>query len=85
MDRITIAQRLLLRFCRDNGYSVIRFTGPDQLSAIDHIDQRRHLGINLYGDILDLDTREVIAAADTSRDITNTYDIPGRWKHREDR
>ena len=77
------AQILLLRFCRYHGFTDVRFTGPDRLSAVDRIGHRRHLGINLYGDILDLGTREVIAAADTSHDITETYEFPAKWKQRD--
>lgn len=79
------AQMLLLRFCKDHGFTDIHITGYDKLSALDCIGHRRHFGINLYGDILDLDTREVIAVADTAHAITNTYELPRRWKHRDNR
>lgn len=74
------AQSLLLRYCREHGYSDYKFMSVETISTVDKNGVRHDLALNLYGDILDLESREVVAVADTSHDIRNTTELPKRWK-----
>ena len=76
-------QSLLLKYCREHGYSDYKFTSIETVSAVDKDGVRHDLAMNLYGDILDLESREVVAEADTSHNITKTYEVPKRWSEPE--
>ena len=60
MGKTVLAQRILINLCRENGYTDIKFIGVDCVSATDQIGATRRFGVNIYGRVLDLDTREEV-------------------------
>ena len=60
MGKIVLAQRILINFCRENGYTDMKFIGMDCVSAIDQAGAVRRFGVILFGEIIDLDSRKVV-------------------------
>ena len=60
MGKTVLAQRILINFCRENGYADMKFIGVDCVSAVDFTGMIRTLGVNLHGEVIDLDTRELM-------------------------
>lgn len=58
MGKIVLAQRNLINYCREHGYTDMKFIGVDCVSAMDQTGATRRFSVNLFGEILDLDTRK---------------------------
>lgn len=80
MPELTQAQKLLIRYCKERSFSDIRTTGAASIRATDSYGKPKELSINLYGDIIDLHKRKIIAVGNTSHDITKTYELPTAWQ-----
>ena len=80
MPELTHAQKLLIRYCKERNFSNIYTTGAASVSATDPSGQMKELSINIYGDIIDLHARKVIAVGNTSHDITKIYELPTTWE-----
>lgn len=60
MGKIVLAQRILINYCREHGYTDMKFIGVDCVSAVDQTGTTRRFGVNLCDEVIDLDSREVI-------------------------
>ena len=60
MGKTVLAQRTLINFCREHGYTDIKFVGVDCVYAVDQTGTTRRFGVNLFGEVIDLDNRDVI-------------------------
>ncbi len=60
MGKTVLAQRILINFCREHGYTDMKFIGVDCMSATDQTGITRRFGVNLFDEVIDLDSREVI-------------------------
>ena len=60
MGNIVLAQRILINYCREHGYTDMKFIGVDCVSAVDQTGVTRRFGVNLFGEVIDLDNRGVI-------------------------
>ena len=60
MGKTVLAQRILINFCREHGYTDMKFTGVDCMTAVNQDGVTRTLGVNLFGEVIDLGSREVI-------------------------
>lgn len=60
MGKTVLAQRILVNFCRENSYTDMKFIGVDYMTAVDQVGVTRTLGVNLFGEVIDLGSREVI-------------------------
>lgn len=60
MGKTVLAQRILVNFCREHGYSDMKFISVDCVSAVDQVGVVRRFGVNLFGEVIDIDSREVI-------------------------
>ena len=59
MGKIVLAQRILINYCREHGYTDMKFIGIDCMSAKDQTGVTRRFGVNLFGEVLDLGSRQV--------------------------
>lgn len=59
MGKTVLAQRTLINFCRENGYTDVKFIGVDCVSALDQDGTVRTLGVDLFGGVIDMTTKEV--------------------------
>ena len=60
MGKTVLAQRILINYCREHGYTDMKFIGVDCVSAVDQVGTTRRLGVNLFGEVLDLDRRQAV-------------------------
>ena len=60
IGKTVLAQRILINFCRENGYTGMKFIGVECVSAVDQAGTVRRFGVNLFDRIFDLDTGELI-------------------------
>jgi hypothetical protein len=60
MGKTVLAQRILINFCREHSYTDMKFICVDRVSAVDKTGAVRRFGVSLFGEVLDLDTREVM-------------------------
>ena len=60
IGKTVLAQRILINFCRDNGYTDMKFIGVDCVSAVDQNGTVRRFGVNLFGEVIELDNGELI-------------------------
>lgn len=77
------AQRLLFRYCSQRHMTDFEITGRATATAIDSGGKEQHLTINVYGDIMDADTKKIIADGNVSHDIRRIYEFPTRWTDRK--
>lgn len=54
IGKTVLAQRTLINFCREHGYTDMKFIGVDCVSAKDSAGNIRTLGVNLNGEVLDI-------------------------------
>ncbi|MEE8837182.1 MAG: hypothetical protein SOH80_09505 [Eubacteriales bacterium] len=80
MEDLTIAQKLLIRYCRQRNYQEILPTGSAGVRAVDAEGRIRDLTINIYGDVMDQRTRKMIAEGNTSHDLLKVYETPTEWR-----
>lgn len=57
MGKTVLAQRILINYCRERGFTDMKFIGVDCVSAVDQTETTRRFGVNLFGEVLDLDSR----------------------------
>ena len=60
LGKTVLAQRILVNFCRERGYTDIKFIGVDCISAIDQLGVTRRFGVTLFDEVLDLESRQVV-------------------------
>lgn len=58
MGKTVLAQRILVNFCREQGYTDMKFIGVDCVSAVDQDGTTRTFGVNIFGEVMDLDSSE---------------------------
>lgn len=80
MSDLTVAQKLLIRYCRQRNYREIYPAGRAGVLAVDAEGRSRDLTINIYGDIMDQRTQKVIAEGNTSHDLLKIYETPTAWR-----
>ena len=83
MESRTPAQRILLLYCNQMGYKDVTLTGAANARVITDDYHLLHLTINIYGDIMDDDTKKIIADGNVSHDIRRIYEFPTEWKDRK--
>ena len=59
MGKTVLAQRILINYCREHGYTDMKFIGVDCVSAIDQEGVERVLGVNFNGEVFDLANGQV--------------------------
>lgn len=55
LGKAVLAQRTLINFCREHGYTNMKFIGVDCVSAKDQNGSPRTLGVNILGEVIDLE------------------------------
>lgn len=60
IGKTVLAQRILINYCREHGYTDMKFIGIDCVSAVDQIGTTRRFSVTLFDDVIDLDSRVVI-------------------------
>lgn len=59
MGKVVLAQRILINYCREHGYTDMKFIGVDCVSAVDQTGATRRFGVNLFGEVLDMESQQV--------------------------
>lgn len=59
MGKVVLAQRILINYCREHGYTDMKFIGVDCVSAVDQTGATRRFGVNLFGEVIDLESQQV--------------------------
>lgn len=54
IGKTVLAQRTLINFCREHGYTDVKFIGVDCVTAADQTGHTRTLEVNIYGEVIDL-------------------------------
>lgn len=54
MGKTVLAQRTLINFCREHGYTDMKFIGVDCISAIDQDGTIRMLTMSVAGEVIDV-------------------------------
>ena len=54
-----LAQRTLISFCREHGYTDMKFIGVDCVAVVDQEGAARILGVNFNGEVVDITNRQV--------------------------
>ena len=81
--KLNVLQGLLLRYCRKRGMTDVEITGRATATVFTKSGKEMHLTTNIYGDIMDDDTKKIIADGNVSHDIRRIYEFPTRWKDRK--
>ena len=81
--KLNVLQGLLLRYCGQRGMTDVEITGRATATAITQSGKEMHLTTNIYGDIMDDDTKKIIADGNVSHDIRRIYEFPTEWKDRK--
>ena len=58
--KTVLAQRTLINFCREHGYTDMKFIGVDCVSAVDSTGTASILGLNFNGEVIDMTSRETL-------------------------
>ena len=82
-EKLNLMQELLLRYCGQRGMTDVEITGRATATAITRSGKELHLTVNIYGDIMDDDTKKIIADGNVSHDIRRIYEFPTEWKDRK--
>ena len=56
-EKLTPAQGILLRYCHQRGMTGIELTGKGEVRATSREGEKLRLTINVYGDIMNADTK----------------------------
>ena len=54
MGKTVLAQRTLISFCREHGYTDIKFIGVDCVSAVDQDGTTRMLMVSINDEVIDV-------------------------------
>ena len=54
MGKTVLAQRILVNFCRESGYTDMKFIGVDCVSALNREGVAMILGVDFNGEVIDL-------------------------------
>ena len=81
--KLNVLQGLLLRYCGQRGMTDVEITGRATATAITQSGKEMHLTTKIYGDIMDDDTKKIIADGNVSHDIRRIYEFPTEWKDRK--
>ena len=60
MGKTVLAQRTLIRFCREHGYTDMKFIGVDCVLAVDPNVKQQLLSVDLEGNVITLCDEEII-------------------------
>ena len=82
-EELNPAQKLLLRYCAQRKMTGFEITGRATATAADQSGKEWHLTMNVYGDIMDADTKKIIADGKVSHDIRRVYEFPTEWTDRK--
>ena len=82
-EKLTPAQGILLRYCHQRGMTGIELTGKGEGRATSREGEKLRLTINVYGDIMNADTKKIIADGNTSHDFRHIYELPDQWIDRK--
>ena len=58
--KTVLAQRTLISFCREHGYTDMKFIGVDCVSALNRDGIVRTLGVDMFGEVIDMTAKEAI-------------------------
>ena len=89
VDRLFFEKKSVGHFlCHEKGEpNGTRKTEPDAGASAPVLRTKRHdrlhLTVNIYGDIMDDDTKKIIADGNVSHDIRRIYEFPTEWKDRK--
>ena len=61
IGKTVLAQRKLINFCRERGYTDMKFIGVDCVSAVDQTGSERILGVDINCEVLDMTTKVVLS------------------------
>ena len=81
--KLNVLQGLLLRYCGQRGMTDVEITGRATATVFTKSGKEMHLTTNIYGDIMDDDTKKIIADGNVSHDIRRIYEFPTEWKDRK--
>ena len=82
-EKLNLMQELLLRYCGQRGMTDVEITGRATATVLTKTGKELHLTVNIYGDIMDDDTKKIIADGNVSHDIRRIYEFPTEWKDRK--
>ena len=82
-EKLNLMQELLLRYCGQRGMTDVEITGRATATVFTKTGKELHLTVNIYGDIMDDDTKKIIADGNDSHDIRRIYEFPTEWKDRK--
>lgn len=82
-EKLNLMQGLLLRYCGQRGMTDVEITGRATATAFTKSGKEMHLTTNIYGDIMDDDTKKIIADGNVSHDIRRIYEFPTEWTDRK--
>lgn len=82
-EKLTPAQSILLSYCRQHGMTGIEMIGSAKARATDRDGNELRLTINVYGDIMNADTKMIRADGNTAHDFRHIDEIPDRWTDRK--
>ena len=82
-EKLNLMLVLLLRYCGQRGMTDVEITGRATATVFTKTGKELHLTVNIYGDIMDDDTKKIIADGNVSHDIRRIYEFPTRWKDRK--
>jgi len=82
-EKLNLMQELLLRYCGQRGMTDVEITGRATATVFIKTGKELHLTVNIYGDIMDDDTKKIIADGNVSHDIRKVYEFPTEWKDRK--
>ncbi len=82
-EKLNLMQGLLLRYCGQRGMTDVEITGRATATAFTKSGKEMHLTTNIYGDIMDDETKKIIADGNVSHDIRRIYEFPTEWTNRK--
>lgn len=82
-EKLNVLQGLLLRYGGQRGMTDVEITGRATATTITQSGKELHLTTNIYGDIMDDDTKKIIADGNVSHDIRRIYEFPTEWTDRK--
>lgn len=60
MGKTVLAQRKLINFCREHGYTDMKFIGVDCVSAVDPTGTAKIFGVGIAGEVIEMTNREML-------------------------
>ena len=73
------AQKLLALYCRQRGIGDYQFSGDSKVIISTAKGKKQSITVNLFGDILDADTKKVIARGNVPHTLNGRMQFPTKW------